>query len=64
MDFAKDKYKIIKKAISPDLGEFCFAYLQNKARAVKYMFDVRYISPYDNMLRRCSYGNFAYGFNS
>ena len=48
MNFKKDKYKIIKKAISPDLGEFCFNYLQNKTRAVKHMFDVRYLSPYDN----------------
>ena len=30
MSFKKNKYLVVKKAISPDLADFCYTYFLNK----------------------------------
>ena len=49
MTFKKNKYEIIKKAISPDLAEFCYAYFLNKRSVAKFLFEQRYINPFEIM---------------
>ena len=34
MSFEKDKYEVVKKAISKDLASFCYAYFLNKRMKV------------------------------
>ena len=46
MNFKKNKYIIIKKAISEELAEFCYDYFIIKRQVAKTMFDNRYISPF------------------
>ena len=46
MNFNKNKYVIIKKAISEDLAKFCFDYFLIKRQVAKTMFDTRYISQF------------------
>jgi hypothetical protein len=46
MSFKKNKYVIIKEAISEDLAKFCYDYFMMKRQAAKTMFDTRYISPF------------------
>ena len=41
------KYKIIKKVVSKDICDFLFQYFLIKDVATKYMFDTRYLSPYN-----------------
>jgi len=38
MLFKKNKYKVIKKAISPDLAAFCYVYFLNKRTVTKFLF--------------------------
>jgi hypothetical protein len=49
MDFKKDKYIIIKKAISGDLAKFCYDYFLIKRKVAKFLFNSRYISPFESM---------------
>jgi hypothetical protein len=49
MNFKKDKYIIIKKAISKDLAKFCYDYFLMKRKVAKILFDSRYISPFEEM---------------
>jgi hypothetical protein len=49
MNFKKDKYIIIKKAISGDLAKFCYDYFLIKRKVAKFLFDSRYISPFESM---------------
>jgi hypothetical protein len=44
--FNKNKYVIIKKAISEDLAKFCYDYFIIKRQVAKTMFDTRYISQF------------------
>jgi len=46
--FNKNKYTIIKKAISNDLAKFCCDYFILKRQVAKTMFDTGYISPFTN----------------
>jgi hypothetical protein len=49
MSFKKNKYLVIKKAISPDLADFCYTYFLNKRRVAKFLFDEKYLHPYETM---------------
>ena len=49
MSFKKNKYKIIKKAISPDLAAFCYTYFLNKRRVAKFLFEEKYLHPFEDM---------------
>ena len=46
MNFKKNKYLIIKKAISEDLAKFCYDYFVTKRQVARTMFDARYISQF------------------
>jgi len=46
MSFKKNKYTIIKKAISEDLAKFCYDYFIMKRQVARTMFDTKYISPF------------------
>jgi hypothetical protein len=46
MSFKKNKYVIIKKAISEDLAKFCYDYFMMKRKVARTMFDTRYISQF------------------
>tara|TARA_B100001778_G_C18389436_1_gene539050 strand:- start:80 stop:682 length:603 start_codon:yes stop_codon:yes gene_type:complete len=62
-------YKVIKSAISEELADFVYGYFLMKRRAVQYLFDQKYISPYTKYLGTWSdkqipetyshYGDFA-----
>ena len=47
MSFEKDKYEVVKKAISKELASFCYAYFLNKRQVAKHLKGTRYISPFD-----------------
>ena len=49
MSFKKNKYLVIKKAISPDLADFCYTYFLNKRRVAKFLFEEKYLHPYETM---------------
>jgi len=49
MSFKQNKFKIIKKAISPDLADFCYTYLLNKRRVAQYLFEHKLINPFETM---------------
>jgi hypothetical protein len=40
-------YKVIKKAISRELAEFCYDYLCNKKKVARLLYDARYISQFN-----------------
>ena len=44
--FQKNKYSILKNAISKEMADFCFAYFLNKRKVARFLFDQRYISPF------------------
>ena len=46
MSFQKNKYTVIKKAISKELADFVYKYFCNKRKVASFLFDQRYISPY------------------
>ena len=46
MSFKKNKYSVIKGAISKELAEFCYTYFLNKRRVARFLFDHKYISPF------------------
>jgi hypothetical protein len=48
MNFKKNKYTVIKKAISEELTKFCCDYFALKRQVAQTMFNARYISPYSN----------------
>ena len=47
MSFEKNKYEVVKKAISKELASFCYAYFLNKRQVTGHLQKTRYISPYD-----------------
>jgi len=49
MSFKQNKFKVIEKAISPDLADFCYTYFLNKRRVAQYLFDHKLINPYETM---------------
>jgi hypothetical protein len=49
MSFKKNKYKIIKEAISKDLAIFIYNYFLMKRQVAKTLFDSRYISPFEDL---------------
>ena len=49
MSFKKNKFKVIDRAISPDLADFCYTYFLNKRRVAQYLFDHKLINPYETM---------------
>ena len=40
-------YKVIKRAISKELAEFCYEYLCNKKKVARLLYDTRYISQFN-----------------
>ena len=44
MSFKKNKYQVIKNAISKELADFCYQYFLNKRKVARYLFDEKYIS--------------------
>jgi hypothetical protein len=46
MSFKKDKYVVIKEAISEDLAKFCYDYFMMKRTVARTMFDNKYISQF------------------
>jgi len=46
MSFKKNKYIVIKKAISKELANFCYDYFMMKRQVAKTMFDTRFINPF------------------
>ena len=44
--FQKNKYSILKKAISKEMADFCFTYFLNKRKVARFLFDQKYISPF------------------
>ena len=50
MNFKKNKYIIIKKAIPKNLTEFLYNYFSMKKQVARTCFDSRYISKFETML--------------
>jgi len=46
MSFKKDKYQVIKGAVSKELANFCYQYFLNKREVARYLFDEKYISQF------------------
>ncbi len=46
MSFKKNKYQVIKGAISKELADFCYQYFLNKRTVARYLFDEKYISQF------------------
>tara|TARA_R110000765_G_C18640602_1_gene574185 strand:+ start:19 stop:654 length:636 start_codon:yes stop_codon:yes gene_type:complete len=46
MSFKKNKYTVLKKAISPELAAFVYQYFLNKRKVARFLFDSNYISPF------------------
>jgi len=49
MSFKKNKYKIIRKAISKDMSLFVYNYFLMKRQVCQTLFNQRYISPFETM---------------
>ena len=47
MSFKKNKYKVLKAAISPELAEFVYTYFLNKRTTARFLFDQKYLSPFN-----------------
>jgi len=46
MSFKKEKYQVIKGAISKELADFCYQYFLNKRAVARHLFDENYISQF------------------
>ena len=46
MSFKKNKYKILRGAISKELASFIYSYFLNKRQLARFLFDQKYISPF------------------
>jgi len=46
MSFKKNKYLVIKKAISKELADFVYSYFKMKKQVARKLFDSKYISPF------------------
>ena len=49
MNFKKDKYLIIRKALSDEMSYFCSRYFMFKRQVANTLFDKKYISPFETM---------------
>ena len=47
MSFKKNKYTVLKKAISPELADFIYKYFSNKRKVARFLFDQKYLSPFN-----------------
>ena len=47
MSFKKNKYTVLKKAISHKLADFVYKYFLNKRNVARFLFDQKYISPFN-----------------
>ena len=43
MSFKKNKYTVLKKAISKEIADFAYSYLLNKRKVAKFLYDQKYI---------------------
>jgi len=48
MSFKKNKYAVLKRAISKELADFVYKYFLNKRKVARFLFDQKYISPFTN----------------
>ena len=46
MSFKKNKYTVLKKAISKELADFVYKYFQNKRKVAKVLYETKFISPF------------------
>ena len=46
MSFKKDKYQVIKGAVSKELADFCYQYFLNKRAVAEHLFKEKYISQF------------------
>ena len=46
MSFKKNKYSILRKAISKELANFTYAYFLNKRKVARFLFDQKWLSPF------------------
>jgi hypothetical protein len=46
MSFKKDKYQVIKSAVSKELADFCYQYFLNKRAVAEHLFNEKYISQF------------------
>ncbi len=46
MSFKKNKYQVIKGAISKELADFCYQYFLNKRSVTRHLFEDKFLSPY------------------
>ena len=44
--FQKNKYSVLKNAISPEIASFVYNYFLNKRKVARFLFDQKYISPF------------------
>ena len=44
--FQKNKYSVLRNAISKEIAEFTYKYFLNKRNVAKFLFDQKYISPF------------------
>ena len=49
MSFKKNKYQVIKKALSPEMTYFCSRYFSFKRQVADTLFKSKFISPYETM---------------
>tara|TARA_R110000796_G_scaffold1401_1_gene5628 strand:- start:312 stop:947 length:636 start_codon:yes stop_codon:yes gene_type:complete len=47
MSFKKNKYKILRGAVSVELTKFIYSYFLNRRSAARFLFDQKYLSPYN-----------------
>jgi len=45
-EYQKNKYKILRKAIAPELAKFCYTYFLNKRKVAAFLFKHKWLSPF------------------
>ena len=50
MSFKKNKYKILRGAISKELASFVYSYFIKKRQIARFLFDQKYISPFHRII--------------
>ena len=46
MSFKKNKYTVLKNAISFEIANFVYKYFLNKRKVARFLFDQKYLSPF------------------
>ena len=54
MSFKKNKYSVLKNAISKEMADFCYAYFLNKRNVARILFDTKYISHFTEYCGVCN----------